>query len=115
MDRIESVDEYIGRIRDRTSNLCQSDRIEKLLWVCLAHLFELNDSDLEDKCAGLLAALEGIKSLLGPEGEYAICKADGTKMWLGDDMIVGGIFEKADAALARARGEENKSAEGDGT
>lgn len=53
----------------------------------------------------LVAALKDIKGLLGPDGEYAICKADGTKMWLGDDMIVGGAFERADAAIAKAGGE----------
>ena len=59
----------------------------------------------EELVAKLVEALDGIKSLLGPEGEYAICKADGTKLWLGDDMIVGGAFEKADTALARVKGE----------
>ena len=54
---------------------------------------------LEAENARLREALEAIKGLLGPDGEYAICKADGTKLWLGDDMIVGGVFEKADAAL----------------
>jgi hypothetical protein len=98
------------------------DRIEKLLseftdlhTKVVSHSYGIDDDEWQrasdkgqeiiDCCHDLLAALEGLKELLGPYGEYAVCRADGSKSWLGDDMIVGAAFEKADAAIARAKGE----------
>ena len=75
-------------------------------WYCPA-LRETSEANARLIAAApqMYEALAAIKALLGPDGDYAICRADGNKCWLGDDMIVGGAFEKADAALAAAGGE----------
>ena len=38
----ETVDDYTARLKRNMSNYTQSDRIEKLPWICVADLFELD-------------------------------------------------------------------------
>jgi hypothetical protein len=50
----------------------------------------------------LLEALTSLKKALGPEGEYAICRADNQPMGFGETIYVGCWFEKASAAMTKA-------------
>ena len=53
----------------------------------------------------LLEALKEIKVLLASKSDYSICRDDGEHMSTADVMLIGGIFERADVAIAKAEGE----------
>jgi hypothetical protein len=53
----------------------------------------------------MLEMLKMLKKALGPDGDYAIARADGKPMGLGESVMVGEIFMKADAVIAKAEGE----------
>jgi len=55
----------------------------------------------------LIEALEGLVMLGGHAKEYAICRNDGEKGELGDEMMIGRLFDQARTALVAAKGETN--------
>ena len=40
-----------------------------------------------------------LKALLSKDGDYSICRSNKEPMWLGDELIIGGIMEDIDNAL----------------
>lgn len=56
---------------------------------------------LAAEVARLRAALAELRGLFAgtPGGEYAICRDDGNKLWIADDINISGVMERVDAAL----------------
>ena len=44
-------------------------------------------------------AITKLKELLSPSGNYSVCRKDKQPMGLGDQMIVGEVFENIDNLL----------------
>lgn len=44
----------------------------------------------------LVGKILELKKHLGPTGEYALCRSDGEKLWLGEVLMFGLIFEGLD-------------------
>ncbi len=53
----------------------------------------------------LVEALEGLITLNGHASEYAICREDGEKGGLGEELMIAKLFDQAIAALKAAKGE----------
>jgi hypothetical protein len=47
----------------------------------------------------LIEQVKKLRELLGPDGEYSIGRKDGEDLGLGDQLIIGQIFEDIDLAL----------------
>ena len=60
---------------------------------------------LESLNAELVEALEKIKDLLGPNSIHGVARSDKQTMPIWEAISVGEVFEFADKALAKARGE----------
>ena len=54
---------------------------------------------MPDEIRELIESINGLKSLLGDEGEYSICRSDRTPMGMGDGFVVGSVFERIDKAI----------------
>ena len=54
---------------------------------------------MPDEIRELIESINGLKSLLGDEGEYSICHSDRTPMGMGDGFVVGSVFERIDKAI----------------
>ena len=54
----------------------------------------------------LLASLVEIRQLITPNGEYAITRRDGKLMGMDESVSIGFVFERVDAAISKAKGEQ---------
>lgn len=54
---------------------------------------------MPDEIRELIESINGLKSLLGDEGEYSICRSDRKPMWIGDSLVVGSVLERIDKAI----------------
>jgi hypothetical protein len=53
----------------------------------------------------LLAVLLEFKSALGPAGNYTVTRKDKGEAWMPDAIYLGSLYQRADAAIAKATGE----------
>jgi len=61
---------------------------------------DLNDAILRWLPRSILGqVVEELKDILSPSGMYSICRSDGEKLSLADQLIVGSLFDKIDKIL----------------
>jgi hypothetical protein len=75
--------------------------VKKIEYLQIA-LNEARDELKANAAPDLLEMLKMIKKALGPDGDYAIVRADGKPISLCESVFIGDWFEKADAAILKA-------------